>query len=72
MRPEFAVGDTVKVLCDSTDGITEVREVVLDKVRQLGCGCLRLGTVRPGPQVEQYPQRMEFLTGCGMHDKFAS
>ena len=44
-------GGVVRVLCDTTDNQRVTADVVAETVDKLGCGCWRVRTARPGPDM---------------------
>lgn len=47
-------GGIVRVLCDTTDDRRIIADVTAQAVDLLKCGCWRVGTTRPGPDVGEY------------------
>ena len=44
-------GGIVRVLCDTTDSRRVTADVTAERVDLLKCGCWRIGTTRPGPDM---------------------
>ena len=44
-------GGIVRVLCDTTDNRRVIADITAETVDRLGCGCWRVRTTRPGPDV---------------------
>ena len=65
-------GGIVRVLCDTTDNMRVIADVTAESVHLLKCGCWRMRTTRPGPDIEgPYSYRgMEviFQVCGGFHD----
>lgn len=59
-------GDRFTVHCTTTTGADDTHVITAEQVDELGCGCWRIRTRRPGPQTVP-TQRMEVFTGCGSH-----
>jgi hypothetical protein len=54
-------GGIVRVACSTTDSRHNVTaDVVAEIVNQLGCGCWRVRTARPGPPADGCAGTMEF------------
>jgi len=45
-------GGIVRVLCDTTDNQRVIADITAETVDLLGCGCWRVRTTRPGPDIE--------------------
>ena len=45
-------GGIVRVLCDTTDNQRITADITAETVSLLGCGCWRISTTRPGPDME--------------------
>lgn len=60
---------TVFAYCTTTDGVTAPHPIAItiDREVLLGCGCIRLEGLRPGPQTDTYPNYVHLLTGCAVH-----
>jgi hypothetical protein len=64
-------GGIVRVLCDTTDDQRVTADITAETVDLLKCGCWRIRTTRPGPDMGEYTCRsMEviFRTCRGPHD----
>ena len=64
-------GGIVRVLCDTTDNRRVIADITAETVDKLNCGCWRVKTTRPGPDMSEYTSRtMEVLFQvCGrFHD----
>lgn len=61
-QPPVRPGGIVRVLCDTTDGRRVTTDITAETVDRLTCGCWRVGTTRPGPDVGEYTcRRMDVL-----------
>ena len=65
-------GGIVRVLCDTTDDRRVTAEVTAGTVDLLKCGCWRMRTTRPGPDIEgpySYRDMEVIFQVCGrFHD----
>lgn len=68
-KVRYRVGDSVTVLCTTTDSQDITTDVTVLKWDRLGCGCQRLVAQRPGPQTPgTRMDTMHILTGCAYHN----
>lgn len=71
MSAPVQAGGTVRVLCDTTDDRRVLADVVAESVGKLGCGCWRVRTTRPGPDMgwRGCPRMEVIFQVCGrVHD----
>lgn len=65
-------GGIVRVLCDTTDDRRVTADVTAESVDLLGCGCWRMRTTRPGPDIDgpiKYRGMEVIFQVCGrLHD----